>query len=151
MFGIYSHFGLSSNCLYNKNGTIPYFMILISNRVNSAVRCQSWELMINEFHWVKNAVSQKWKPGGNHKERDSNSFPVVSFSEKPLCDFHQVSTPGNSQPDDSLLWKLEGNLISGFHEFPHLETANPRIPPCFLTLGKFRGNPTGGFQEFPHK
>ena len=33
---------------------------------------------------------------------------------------------------DSLHWKLGGNLTSGFHEFPQLETINPIIPPHFL-------------------
>ena len=38
MFGIYSQFGLSSNYLCNKNWTIPYFIIWISNRAKFAVR-----------------------------------------------------------------------------------------------------------------
>ena len=37
IFGIYSQFGLSSNHLCKKNWTIPYFLILISNRANFSV------------------------------------------------------------------------------------------------------------------
>ena len=41
MFGIYTQFGLSSKYSCNKNCTIPYFIILISNRANFAVRSPS--------------------------------------------------------------------------------------------------------------
>ena len=35
------------------------------------------------------------------KNRDNSSFPVGSISGKPLCGYHYVSIPGNSQPEDS--------------------------------------------------
>ena len=69
-------------------------------------------------------------------------FPALETLGKPHRWFPRVSTPGNSQPEDSissLHWKLLGNLISGFHEFSHLGTVNPRIPhrfPALRTLGK---------------
>ena len=70
--------------------------------------------------------------------RDISCFPVVSIFGKPLCGFHQVSTLGNSQLDDSTqipcIGNLGVNLTSGFHEFPQLETINPIIPPHFLAL-----------------
>ena len=39
MFGIYTQFGLSFKFSFNKNCTVPYFINLISNRANFAVRC----------------------------------------------------------------------------------------------------------------
>ena len=41
MFGIYSHLALFSYYLCNKNLTISYFIILISNRDNFVVRGSS--------------------------------------------------------------------------------------------------------------
>ena len=38
MFGIYTQFGLYSKYSYNKIWTTPYFINLISNRANFAVR-----------------------------------------------------------------------------------------------------------------
>ena len=70
---------------------------------------------------MKKAVSQKWKPAGNPRNRDISSFPAVSISGKPLCGFHLVSTPGNWQPGDST-------------KFPELETVNPKLSPRFLKV-----------------
>ena len=69
MFGIDSPFGLSSNYLSNKNWTIWYFLIFISNRADFAVRgpsslytfLQLWALFLDvikqfeliEFSFVK--------------------------------------------------------------------------------------------------
>ena len=138
MFGMYSQFGLFSNCLYNKNGTIPYFMILISNRVNSAVRCQGWELMINEFHWVRKAFSQKWKPGGNLGTWHQYLSRSFHFGETPLWfplgfrtwkhstrrflvletwgkphSFHTWKQPTREFHLVSLHWKFRENLTEG--------------------------------------
>ena len=38
------------------------------------------------------------------KNRDNSSFPVGSISGKPLCGYHYVSIPGNSQPEDYTLF-----------------------------------------------
>ena len=56
MFGIYSQFGLSSNYLCTKNLTIPYFIILISNKTNFAVRGPS----SLDISWIT-SISEKVK------------------------------------------------------------------------------------------
>ena len=101
------------------------------------------------FPGRKKAIFQKWKPLGIVTSVVSRSFHL---GETPMwfpLGFHTWKQSTRRFHLDCMPWKLGGNLTSGFHEFPHLETVNPRIPPRFLAL-ETSGNFTGGFHEFPH-
>ena len=102
-------------------------------------------------HWVIHvkAVSPRWKPIGIMTAVVSqqilfrgNPYVILSLS------FHTWKQSTRGFHLDSLHQKLGGNLTSGFHEFPHLETINPRIPPRdrFLEL-ETSENLTGGFHN----
>ena len=51
MFDIYTQFGLSSKYSYNKNCTTPYFINLISNRADFAVRGPSFLTQYYTIPW----------------------------------------------------------------------------------------------------
>ena len=79
-------------------------------------------------------------------------FPVVSIYGQPPPSvkfplrFHTCKHSKQIPVNEKKVWKLLGNLTGGFHEFPHLETVNPRITPCFLALST-SGNLISGFHE----
>ena len=75
-----------------------------------------------------------WKPLKSWHQKFPRSF---HFEETPMwfpLGFHTWKQSTRGFHLDSLNWKLGGNLTSGFPEFPHLETVNPRIPPRFLVF-----------------
>ena len=49
-------------------------------------------------------------------------FPELETWGKPLCGFHQVSTPGNSQPEDSIQFPRIGNFRKLHRWFPRVST-----------------------------
>ena len=86
------------------------------------------------FPGRKKAIFQKWKPLGIVTSVVSRSFHL---GETPMwfpLGFHTWKQSTRRFHLDCMPWKLGGNLTSGFHEFPHLETVNSIIQSRFLAL-----------------